>query len=141
MKPGNLYYGSCNIRCDTCANTSDLMEAIRERDYDLLITDLRMPETNGYDVLKLLRSSNVGNSQTIQVIVTTAWGNCDEQSLLVLIHYLCVNLCRADFLVSKKFADGVNVCPEIEHHCSKGVPPLVEQNPQSNRQQIGNNRR
>lgn len=75
-------YGSCNIRCDTCANTSDLMEAIRERDYDLLITDLRMPETNGYDVLKLLRSSNVGNSQTIPVIVTTAWGNCDEQSLL-----------------------------------------------------------
>ena len=83
-------YGSCNIRCDTCTNTSDLMEAIRERDYDLLITDLRMPETNGYDVLKLLRSSNVGNSQTIPVIVTTAWGNCDEQSLLVLIHYLCV---------------------------------------------------
>ena len=75
-------YGSCNIRCDTCANTSDLMEAIRERHYDLLITDLRMPETNGYDVLKLLRSSNVGNSQTIPVIVTTAWGNCDEQSLL-----------------------------------------------------------
>ena len=61
-------YGSCNIRCDTCANTSDLMEAIRERHYDLLITDLRMPETNGYDVLKLLRSSNVGNSQTIPVI-------------------------------------------------------------------------
>ena len=77
-------YGSCNIRCDTCTNTSDLMEAIRERDYDLLITDLRMPETNGYDVLKLLRSSNVGNSQTIPVIVTTAWGNCDEQSLLDL---------------------------------------------------------
>ena len=75
-------YIASNIHCDICTNTSDLMEAIRGRNYDLLITDLRMPETNGYDVLKLLRSSNVGNSQTIPVIVTTAWGNCDEQSLL-----------------------------------------------------------
>ena len=54
-------YIASNIHCDICTNTSDLMEAIRGRNYDLLITDLRMPETNGYDVLKLLRSSNVSS--------------------------------------------------------------------------------
>ncbi len=70
------------IHCDTCNNVSDLMEAIRTREYDLLITDLRMPEMNGYDVLKLLRSSNVGNSQDIPVVISTALGSCDEASLL-----------------------------------------------------------
>lgn len=70
------------IHCDICNNVGDMMEAIRTRDYDLLITDLRMPEMNGYDVLKLLRSSNVGNSQEIPVVISTALGSCDEASLL-----------------------------------------------------------
>lgn len=60
------------VRCDTISNISDLMEAIRNRDYDLLITDLKMPETSGYEVLELLRSSNVGNSKDMPVIVATA---------------------------------------------------------------------
>lgn len=75
-------YNRHDVRCDTCTNVEDLMEAVRAHNYDLLITDLRMPEMNGYDVLKLLRSSSVGNAQTVPVVVTTAAGNCDENSLL-----------------------------------------------------------
>lgn len=61
-----------DIRCDAVNNTSDLLESMRNRDYDLLITDLKMPGTSGYDVLELLRSSNVGNSKNIPVVVATA---------------------------------------------------------------------
>lgn len=75
-------YAHCGIRCDACDNTSDLMEAIRTRNYDLLITDLKMPEINGYEVLELLRSSDIGNSKTIPVIVATASGSCTEEELL-----------------------------------------------------------
>lgn len=75
-------YAYCGIRCDACDNTDDLMEAIRTRNYDLLITDLKMPETNGYEVLELLRSSDIGNSKTIPVIVVTASGSCTEDELL-----------------------------------------------------------
>lgn len=75
-------YAYCGIRCDACDNTGDLMEAIRTRNYDLLITDLKMPETNGYEVLELLRSSDIGNSKTIPVIVATASGSCTEEELL-----------------------------------------------------------
>lgn len=75
-------YAHCGIRCDACDNTGDLMEAIRTRNYDLLITDLKMPETNGYEVLELLRSSDIGNSKTIPVIVATASGSCTEEELL-----------------------------------------------------------
>lgn len=75
-------YAHCGIRCDACDNTGDLMEAIRTRNYDLLITDLKMPEINGYEVLELLRSSDIGNSKTIPVIVATASGSCTEEELL-----------------------------------------------------------
>lgn len=61
-----------DIRCDAVNNTGDLLESMRNRDYDLLITDLKMPGTSGYDVLELLRSSNVGNSKNIPVVVATA---------------------------------------------------------------------
>lgn len=74
--------GSVSLRMDYNGNTSDLMEAIRTRNYDLLITDLKMPETNGYEVLELLRSSDIGNSKTIPVIVATASGSCTEEELL-----------------------------------------------------------
>lgn len=75
-------YTHYGIRCDAYDNTGDLMEAIRTRNYDLLITDLKMSETNGYEVLELLRSSDIGNSKTIPVIVATASGSCTEEELL-----------------------------------------------------------
>lgn len=75
-------YAHYGIHCEICNNTGDLMETIRTNDYDLLITDLKMPETNGYEVLELLRSSDIGNSKTIPVVVATASGSCTEEELL-----------------------------------------------------------
>lgn len=75
-------YAHYGIHCEICTNTGDLMEAIRTRNYDLLITDLKMPETSGYEVLELLRSSDIGNSKTIPVVVATASGSCTENELL-----------------------------------------------------------
>lgn len=75
-------YAHYGIHCEICTNTGNLMEAIRTENYDLLITDLKMPETNGYEVLELLRSSDIGNSKTIPVIVATASGSCTEEELL-----------------------------------------------------------
>lgn len=75
-------YAHHGICCDVCDNTGDLMEAIRSGMYDMLITDLKMPETNGYEVLELLRSSDIGNSKTIPVVIATASGSCTEEELL-----------------------------------------------------------
>lgn len=75
-------YAHHGIRCEVCGNIGDLMEAIRTGNYDLLITDLKMPDTNGYEVLELLRSSDIGNSKTIPVIVATASGSYSEEELL-----------------------------------------------------------
>ena len=75
-------FAKCDVACDTCVNAGELIELIRHKRYDLLITDLRMPGHNGYDILELLRTSNVNNSKTIPVIVATASGSCTREELL-----------------------------------------------------------
>ena len=75
-------YAQEGIHCDTCTDAAELMEMIRRKEYSLLLTDLNMPEINGFELLELLRTSNVGNSKTIPVVVTTASGSCSKEELM-----------------------------------------------------------
>ena len=74
-------YRHCGVKCDTCRSVDELTDRMRAKDYDLLITDLKMPEVNGYEVLELLRTSEIGNSQTIPVVAATAAGYVEEEEL------------------------------------------------------------
>ena len=75
-------YNREGIHCDTCTDVAKLMELIRKKEYSLLLTDLNMPEINGFELLELLRTSNVGNSKTIPIVVTTASGSCSKEELI-----------------------------------------------------------
>ena len=75
-------YAQEGIHCDTCTDAAELMEMIRRKEYALLLTDLNMPEINGFELLELLRTSNIGNSRTIPVVVTTASGSCSKEELI-----------------------------------------------------------
>lgn len=70
------------IGCDTCRNVDELLNMMRKRKYDLLITDMKMPDMNGYEVLELLRSSDIGNSRNIPIVVSTALDKSAEKELL-----------------------------------------------------------
>ena len=74
-------YKQHGVECDTCQSVDELTDLMRTKDYDLLITDLKMPEVNGYEVLELLRTSEIGNSQTIPVVAATAAGYVEEEGL------------------------------------------------------------
>lgn len=60
------------IRCDCCQTSRELITRLRSQRYDLLLTDLQMPETDGYGILELLRASNMENAKTIPVMAVTA---------------------------------------------------------------------
>ena len=75
-------YAHAGVCCDAFDNVGDMMEAMRKRNYDLIVSDMKMPEMNGYEVLELLRSSNIGNAKDIPVIVATVSGSCDTEELL-----------------------------------------------------------
>lgn len=69
------------IHCETCIDMSRLTEKLRENHYDLLTTDLQMSEFSGYDILELLRLSDIGNSRTIPVLTITGSGSVKEEEL------------------------------------------------------------
>ena len=75
-------YAQEGIHCDICTDAAELMELIRRKKYSLLLTDLNMPAINGFELLELLRTSNVGNSRNIPVVVTTASGSCGKKELI-----------------------------------------------------------
>ncbi len=70
------------ISCDTCQNVQELTVLMRKYRYDLLITDIRMPEINGYELLELLRASDIGDSRTIPVIALTARAEYQEEKFI-----------------------------------------------------------
>ncbi|RGM09784.1 hybrid sensor histidine kinase/response regulator [Bacteroides stercoris] len=74
-------YKQFGAECDICLTVGELTDRMRLKDYDLLITDLKMAEVNGYEVLELLRTSEIGNSQTIPVVAATAAGYVTEEEL------------------------------------------------------------
>lgn len=67
--------GRNGITCTTCMNVRDVVTAIRQSDYDMILTDVQMPDTDGFALLKLLRNSDIGNSRTIPIAVMTARGD------------------------------------------------------------------
>ena len=68
------------VFCTACSNARELVKEMRKRDYDLLLSDIQMPGTNGFEILNLLRNSNIGNSRTIPVIAMTARGDREKET-------------------------------------------------------------
>lgn len=69
------------VHNETCTDMGGLTEKLRDNRYDLLTTDLKMPDISGYEVLELLRSSDIGNSRTIPVLAITGSGSVTEEEL------------------------------------------------------------
>ncbi len=67
--------GRKGIACKTCINVREVVAAFEQSNYDVVLTDLQMPGTDGFGLLKLLRNSDMGNSRTVPVAVMTARGD------------------------------------------------------------------
>ena len=66
------------ISCSTYSEVKGLVTEFRQSDYDLVLTDIQMPDTDGFGVLRLLRNSNIGNACTVPVAAMTARGDGDS---------------------------------------------------------------
>lgn len=60
------------ISATCCQQLDELTEQLRSHPFDVLLTDVQMPAINGFDLLKLLRASNIPQARTIPVIAVTA---------------------------------------------------------------------
>lgn len=67
--------GRKGVSCTTCMNFQEVVAALGKSDYDIVLTDVQMPDTDGFALLRLLRNSDIGNSRTIPVAAMTARGD------------------------------------------------------------------
>ncbi len=65
-----------------CQQPDELLEALRTDTFDLLLTDVQMPAMNGFDLLSLLRASNITQAKTIPVIAVTARSDMQREDFL-----------------------------------------------------------
>lgn len=64
-----------------CEQLERLIEQLRSSVFDVLLTDIQMPAINGFDLVKLLRASNIPQAKTIPVIAVTARSEMDKAAL------------------------------------------------------------
>lgn len=69
------------IHCDCCRDVRELLACLEKRKYDLLLTDIQMPGTDGFSVLELLRASDVHRARGIPAIAVTARPGDKEEFL------------------------------------------------------------
>ena len=60
-----------NVQAVGCPTVDDLFDRMRQSDYDLIITDIKLGGISGFDLLELLRDANIGNSKTIPMLAMT----------------------------------------------------------------------
>ena len=66
----------------TCLQLDELLEALRTDTFDVLLTDVQMPAMNGFDLLKLLRASNIPQARSIPMIAVTARSDMQREEFL-----------------------------------------------------------
>lgn len=66
------------IPCRACTDAREVVCELRKGKYDLLLADIQMRGTSGFDLLRLLRHSNIGDSRTIPVVAMTARNDADD---------------------------------------------------------------
>ncbi len=70
------------VSCTICSKVDKLTEELRKKNYDLLLSDIQMPNTDGFKLLALLRKSRIGNSKEIPVVAMTARSEGEREALL-----------------------------------------------------------
>lgn len=65
-----------------CLQPDELLDALRTQPFDALLTDVQMPAISGFDLLRLLRASNLPQAQSIPVIAVTARSELQRDEFL-----------------------------------------------------------
>lgn len=71
------YLESLGYEVESFENGDDVLDALYEKEYHLLLLDIRVPGTNGYDIVKTLRAQN----NEIPVIFMTSLTDIDNLSI------------------------------------------------------------
>ena len=63
-----------DFEVDVAFNGSEALKVVRDSQYDVMITDMKMPDMDGVELMRQVQSSN----RTVQTIILTAYGTIDS---------------------------------------------------------------
>ncbi len=69
------------FRCDAVADGSQVLEAVRSKEYDLIFIDLKMPRLNGVETIRRLRS--LLKERCPKIVVITAYATPQEKATYI----------------------------------------------------------
>ena len=76
---------------ETQENVKEVVKALRKRNFDLILTDVQMPDKDGFNLFKLIRNSKIGNSQTVPIMAMTAHGDKSPSVFTEAGFFDCIN--------------------------------------------------
>ncbi|MDR0413054.1 MAG: response regulator, partial [Dysgonamonadaceae bacterium] len=60
------------IRLRTCSSASKALQILREERFDMVFSDIQMPDMNGFELVEQIRAANFENAKTMPVIALSA---------------------------------------------------------------------
>src|SRR5208282_794118 len=66
-----------NIRLTSVPTAGEALTQVREKQFDLILLDIGLPEMNGFELLRRLKVAP--ETQTIPVMILTAWNGVEDK--------------------------------------------------------------
>lgn len=70
----------CDAQVDTAANAAEALAALERHPYDLLVSDIGMPETDGYALIRRVRELSPTQNGRVPALALTAYARGDDRT-------------------------------------------------------------
>jgi PAS domain S-box-containing protein len=75
-----LVLGECEAEVETAASASEALELVRRTRPDVLISDIGMPDEDGYGLVKRLRADDDPHLKELPAVALTAYASADDRA-------------------------------------------------------------
>jgi signal transduction histidine kinase/CheY-like chemotaxis protein len=77
----------CGAEVRTCASAAEVLAALEEHEPDILVSDIGMPEEDGYSLIKRVRAFEDGRGGRIPAVALTAYARVEDRLLALRAGY------------------------------------------------------
>ncbi|HTJ48541.1 MAG TPA: response regulator, partial [Cyclobacteriaceae bacterium] len=80
--------------CDTANNGKEAISSTQIKNYDVILLDVQMPDMNGFEVAKAIRTNSTSRNQNTPIIIFSASTDIREDK---------IKECQANDFIGKPF--------------------------------------
>jgi CheY-like chemotaxis protein len=77
----------CSAEVKTCATVTEALRLLKEFKPDVLVSDIGMPEEDGYDLIKKVRAWEKGTKKRIPAVALTAFARVEDRLKALSVGY------------------------------------------------------